>query len=124
MIGAGILDGDLVAVHRTGEARKNQVMVARLDDEVTVKRYRPAHGGVWLVPENEAYSRSGYARASTASAGRHGGRRHPHRQSMSADSALIEWLCARGNVWTATEHMAPHVLEAQAGVLGGLFPAG
>lgn len=52
MVGAGILDGDLVAVHRTTEARKDQVVVARLDDEVTVKRYRPARGGAWLVPEN------------------------------------------------------------------------
>lgn len=52
MTGAGILDGDLVAVHRSAEARRDQIVVARLDDEVTVKRYRPAHGGVWLVPEN------------------------------------------------------------------------
>lgn len=52
MVGAGILDGDLVAVRRTGEARKNQIVVARLDDEVTVKRYRPGRGGAWLVPEN------------------------------------------------------------------------
>lgn len=52
MTGAGILDGDLVAVHRTSEVRKNQIVVARLDDEVTVKRYRPARGGAWLLPEN------------------------------------------------------------------------
>lgn len=52
MVGAGILDGDLVAVHRTGEARKNQIVVARLDNEVTVKRYRPGRGGAWLMPEN------------------------------------------------------------------------
>ena len=37
---AGILDGDLVAVHRTPEVRSRQIVVARLDDEVTVKRYR------------------------------------------------------------------------------------
>ena len=37
---AGILDGDLVAVHRTPEVRSRQIIVARLDDEVTVKRYR------------------------------------------------------------------------------------
>lgn len=52
MVGAGILDGDLVAVRRTGEVRNNQIVVARLDDEVTVKRYRPEKGGIWLVPEN------------------------------------------------------------------------
>ena len=39
---AGIMDGDLVAVHRTPEARSGQIVVARLDDEVTVKRYRQA----------------------------------------------------------------------------------
>lgn len=54
MIGAGILDGDLLAVHRSVEARKNQIVVARLDSEVTVKRYRPARGGIWLVAENPA----------------------------------------------------------------------
>lgn len=52
MTGAGILDGDLLAVHRTTEARKSQIVVARLDNEVTVKRYRPGAGGAWLVPEN------------------------------------------------------------------------
>jgi hypothetical protein len=36
---AGILDGDLLAVHRTHEARSGQIVVARLADEVTVKRY-------------------------------------------------------------------------------------
>ena len=37
---AGILDGDLVAVHRTSEVRNRQIIVARLENEVTVKRYR------------------------------------------------------------------------------------
>ena len=37
MKNAGILDGDLVAVHRTPEVRSRQIIVARLDDEVTVK---------------------------------------------------------------------------------------
>jgi repressor LexA len=37
---AGILEGDLLAVHRTPEARTGQIVVARLADEVTVKRYR------------------------------------------------------------------------------------
>ncbi|MGI8738711.1 MAG: transcriptional repressor LexA [Gammaproteobacteria bacterium] len=39
---AGILDGDLLAVHKTAEARSGQIVVARLDDEVTVKRLRLA----------------------------------------------------------------------------------
>ena len=48
----GILDGDLVAVHRTPEVRSRQVVVARLEDEVTVKRYRQEGSLVWLLPEN------------------------------------------------------------------------
>jgi repressor LexA len=49
---AGILDGDLVAVHRTAEVRSRQIVVARLDNEVTVKRYRQEGSIVWLLPEN------------------------------------------------------------------------
>ena len=51
----GILDGDLVAVHRTPDVRSRQVVVARLDDEVTVKRYRQEGRLVWLLPENEDF---------------------------------------------------------------------
>lgn len=52
MRGAGILDGDLLAVHRTPEARNGQIVVARLDDEVTVKRFRQQGERVQLLPEN------------------------------------------------------------------------
>lgn len=52
---AGILDGDLVAVHRTPEVRNGQIIVARVDDEVTVKRYRQDGRFVWLLPENDAF---------------------------------------------------------------------
>ena len=52
----GILDGDLVAVHRTPEVRNGQVIVARLEDEVTVKRYRQRGATVWLLPENEEFA--------------------------------------------------------------------
>ncbi len=55
MKNAGILDGDLVAVHRTPEVRSRQIVVARLDDEVTVKRYRQDGKLVWLLPENEDF---------------------------------------------------------------------
>ncbi len=55
MKNAGILDGDLVAVHRTPEVRSRQIVVARLDDEVTVKRYRQDGKLVWLLPENEEF---------------------------------------------------------------------
>jgi len=52
---AGILDGDLVAVHRTPEVRSGQIIVARLEDEVTVKRYRQKGCVVWLMPENDDF---------------------------------------------------------------------
>ena len=55
MKNAGILDGDLVAVHRTPEVRSRQIVVARIDDEVTVKRYRQDGKVVWLLPENEDF---------------------------------------------------------------------
>ena len=51
----GILDGDLVAVHRTPEVRSRQIVVARIDDEVTVKRYRQEGKVVWLLPENTEF---------------------------------------------------------------------
>ena len=49
---AGILDGDLLAVHRTSEARSGQIVVARLGNEVTVKRFRRQGNQVQLLPEN------------------------------------------------------------------------
>ncbi len=55
MKNAGILDGDLVAVHRTPEVRSRQIVVARLDDEVTVKRYSQKGSIVKLLPENEDF---------------------------------------------------------------------
>lgn len=52
---AGILDGDFVAVHRTAEVRNRQIVVARLENEVTVKRYRQEGTVVWLLPENSDF---------------------------------------------------------------------
>ena len=49
---AGILDGDLLAVHRTREARSGQIVVARIDNEVTVKRFKRRGNQVQLLPEN------------------------------------------------------------------------
>lgn len=49
---AGIFDGDLLAVKKTDAARNGQIVVARLDDEVTVKRYRKTCGVIELLPEN------------------------------------------------------------------------
>ena len=50
----GILDGDLLAVHKTTQANNGQVVVARVgDDEVTVKRFERKGSVVRLLPENE-----------------------------------------------------------------------
>lgn len=55
MIEAGILDGDLLAVHRQASAVNGQIVVARIDEEVTVKRFRQRGAIVRLLPENPAY---------------------------------------------------------------------
>jgi len=52
----GIMDGDLLAVHKTQEVRNGQVVVARLDEDVTVKRFQRKGSQVWLLPENEELS--------------------------------------------------------------------
>ncbi len=56
MIEDGILDGDLVGVHRTSDAREGQVVVARLDGEVTIKRLSLREGRVRLMPRNPDYA--------------------------------------------------------------------
>ena len=53
---AGILSGDLLLVHATPEARNGQVVVARIDDEVTVKRYFRRAREVTLVAENPDFA--------------------------------------------------------------------
>ena len=55
MINAGILDGDKVVVHPQQTAMNGQIVVARIGDEATVKRLSRKNGGIWLMPENEAY---------------------------------------------------------------------
>src|SRR5437868_12370514 len=49
---AGIMDGDLLAVQATKEAKNGQIVVARLGDDVTVKRFRRSRGTIELLPEN------------------------------------------------------------------------
>jgi len=48
----GIMDGDLLAVAKASEAKNGQIVVARLGDEVTVKRFRRSRSGIELLPEN------------------------------------------------------------------------
>ena len=49
---AGILDGDLIAVKKADQARNGQIVIARLGDDVTVKRYRKTGSLIELLPEN------------------------------------------------------------------------
>jgi repressor LexA len=56
MCDAGILDGDLLAVHRQPTAENGAIVVARIDDEVTVKRFRRRGNTVRLIAENDAFS--------------------------------------------------------------------
>lgn len=49
---AGILEGDLLAVHKTHEAQRGQIVVARIGDEVTVKRFERKRNKILLLPEN------------------------------------------------------------------------
>jgi repressor LexA len=49
---AGIIDGDLLAVHRAQTADEGRIVVARLDDEITVKRLHRRRGKLLLLPEN------------------------------------------------------------------------
>jgi repressor LexA len=56
MIEDGILDDDLVGIRRAAEARHGQVVVARLDGELTIKRLSVEAGGIRLLPRNPAYA--------------------------------------------------------------------
>ena len=56
MLGAGILPGDKVVVRPQSTADDGQIVVARLEDEATVKRLRRRNGEIWLLPENDAYA--------------------------------------------------------------------
>lgn len=56
MVGAGILDGDLVVVRRSSTAENGSIVVALLGEEATCKRLHREKGHVWLLPENDAYA--------------------------------------------------------------------
>ena len=55
MINAGIDDGDLVVVRQQPTAQYDQIVVALVDDEATLKRFRPQLGCIYLHPENPSY---------------------------------------------------------------------
>ena len=55
MIGAGIEDGDLVLIRQQSTAEYNQIVVALVEDEATLKRFRPKEDHICLHPENNRY---------------------------------------------------------------------
>ncbi len=78
----GILDGDLVGVHRTGLARSGQIVVARVDDEVTIKVLEHSRDGIRLLPCNADYAPINVpADADFALEGLYCGLVRPHRSS-------------------------------------------
>jgi repressor LexA len=52
----GILDGDLIGVRRTRDARAGQIVVASIDEEITVKQFKPGATGIRLLPRNPDYA--------------------------------------------------------------------
>ncbi|MDE2272244.1 MAG: transcriptional repressor LexA [Xanthomonadaceae bacterium] len=56
MVDAGIQEGDLIAVRQTPEARNGQIIVARVDDAVTVKVFKHDRRGIHLLPRNPDYA--------------------------------------------------------------------
>lgn len=52
----GIFDGDLIGVHRTSQARSGQIVVARIDDEITVKLLKVGKDRIRLLPRNPDYA--------------------------------------------------------------------
>ncbi|MEO7938879.1 MAG: transcriptional repressor LexA [Burkholderiaceae bacterium] len=56
MLDDGILDGDLVGVHRTADARDGQTVIARIEGEITIKRLRRERHRIRLLPRNPAHA--------------------------------------------------------------------
>jgi repressor LexA len=52
----GIYDGDLIGVHRTSQARSGDIVIARVDEEITVKRLKIGRDGIRLLPRNPDYA--------------------------------------------------------------------
>lgn len=55
MMGAGLYDGDIIIVDRSVTPKNNDVVIAALNGELTVKRIQKREGSVWLIPENPDY---------------------------------------------------------------------
>ncbi|HEX6185552.1 MAG TPA: translesion error-prone DNA polymerase V autoproteolytic subunit [Pyrinomonadaceae bacterium] len=55
MTGAGIHPGSILVVDRAVEAEDGDIVIARINDELCVKRLRVRHGRIWLMPENDRF---------------------------------------------------------------------
>lgn len=55
MINAGIFEGDLVIVNPNGKVSQHDIVVARVDDEITIKNYEKRDNKIFLIPQNEKY---------------------------------------------------------------------
>jgi DNA polymerase V len=55
MVGVGINDGDLIVIDRADQVKDGSIVVARLNDEFVVKRFRVINGCPWLYPANDQY---------------------------------------------------------------------
>jgi DNA polymerase V len=55
MVGAGIHDGDLIVIDRADQVKDGSIVVARLNDEFAIKRFRMINGRPWLYPANDQY---------------------------------------------------------------------
>ena len=55
MVGAGILNDDLVGIRKSADAQNGEIIVARIDDEVTLKRFKKDSKGLRLIAENKNY---------------------------------------------------------------------
>ena len=55
MVDAGILNDDLVGIRKSADAQNGEIIVARIDDEVTLKRFKKDNKGIRLIAENENY---------------------------------------------------------------------
>ena len=96
---AGILEGDLLAVHRTEDARTGQIVVARLADEVTVKRLRRRGHAVQLL-RGEPGFRADRSRSAARSAGHRGHRRRRDPQRQKSVDARIAQASRLRLEWT------------------------
>ena len=94
---AGIMDGDLLAVQKANEAKNGQIVVARLGDDVTVKRFKRTRSGIELLPENPDFETIVVAAGDADRLRDRGPRRRPDPQQHADVSPRLPW---RPRAWS------------------------